>query len=312
MEKDKCFICSSTTNNFYSQGLKYTIGCPRCGNYTITRLATNYFESSQFTSQQIANISGWLRENHMEICEAKDIDYLSNLQTPSVAQKAEKLILYLSKKYPMPGQRFVIGSNNQILMSVSWTQNIKELIYLMQSYLSNCKNFLKVYDIDKSDSSYLITPEGWAYIESLKFINIESQIGFIAMWFDKQLDSLWKDTIEKAIEDAGYEPKRIDQHEHINKIDDEIIAMIKRSKFIIADFTGQRGGVYFEAGYAMGLGLPVFWICKKDEIDVIHFDTRQFNFILWEKSKLEEARKALKNRIERVIGKGEYIKNKIA
>ena len=42
-------------------------------------------------------------------------------------------------------------------------------------------------------------------------------------------------------------------HEHINKIRDEIISQITRSKFLIADFTGHRGGVYFEAGLAMGL-----------------------------------------------------------
>src|SRR5712672_2679134 len=34
---------------------------------------------------------------------------------------------------------------------------------------------------------------------------------------------------------------------------DEIISQIRRSKFLIADFTGRRGGVYFEAGLAMGL-----------------------------------------------------------
>ena len=37
-------------------------------------------------------------------------------------------------------------------------------------------------------------------------------------------------------------------HEHINRIGDEIISQIRRSKFLIADFTGHRGGVYFEAG----------------------------------------------------------------
>lgn len=46
----------------------------------------------------------------------------------------------------------------------------------------------------------------------------------------------------------------IGSKEHSNKIDDEIIGEIRRSAFIVADFTGHRGGVYFEAGFAMGLG----------------------------------------------------------
>jgi hypothetical protein len=53
---------------------------------------------------------------------------------------------------------------------------------------------------------------------------------------------------------------RVDQkHHHLNKVDDEIIAEIRRSRFLVADFTCEpgkvRGGVYFEAGFAMGLNM---------------------------------------------------------
>ena len=107
---------------------------------------------------------------------------------------------------------------------------------------------------------------------------------------------------------AGYEPKRIDRHPHNQKIDDEIIAMIRRSKFVIADLTGQRGGVYFEAGFAMGLGREVIWTCCKDELDKheIHFDTRQYYFVTWEPDKLSDFQERLHNRIEAIVGKGAW------
>jgi nucleoside 2-deoxyribosyltransferase len=65
--------------------------------------------------------------------------------------------------------------------------------------------------------------------------------------------------------------------EHANKIDGEIIAEINRLTFMIADFTGHRGGVYFEAGIAMGLNVPVIWTCRKDDIANLHFGIRQYN-----------------------------------
>ena len=88
-------------------------------------------------------------------------------------------------------------------------------------------------------------------------------------------DPLFNDVYEKAIEpgvrDAGYEALRIDRKEHNNKIDDEIIAEIRRSRFVIADFThgdqGVRGGVYYEAGFARGLGLEVISTCRQDLLD---------------------------------------------
>ena len=95
---------------------------------------------------------------------------------------------------------------------------------------------------------------------------------------------------------------RIDRHEHNNRIDDEIMAMIRRSKFIVADFTKERGGVYFEAGYALGLGLQVIWTCRKDALKEIHFDNRQYNFLTWTNNSLGDFAKRLQNRIEATIG----------
>ena len=77
------------------------------------------------------------------------------------------------------------------------------------------------------------------------------------MWFDDSTLDAWEKGLKKGISDAGYAPLRISMKEHVNKICDEIISEIKRSRFIVADYTGHRGGVYYEAGFAAGLGLPV-------------------------------------------------------
>jgi nucleoside 2-deoxyribosyltransferase len=126
------------------------------------------------------------------------------------------------------------------------------------------------------------------------------------MWFDPSLTDAYKKGIEQAVLGAGYKCLRIDQKEHIGKIDDEIIAEIRRSRFVVADFTSKRdmarGGVYFEAGFAMGLGIPIIWTCKADCIDYVHFDTRQFNHITW--TTPEDLRVKLLNRIGAVIGDG--------
>ena len=68
----------------------------------------------------------------------------------------------------------------------------------------------------------------------------------------------------------------------------------------MADVTNHRQGVYFEAGYALGLGIPVIWTCRKDDLDNCHFDTRQYNHIVWETP--EELATALEHRIRATIG----------
>ncbi|MES2500641.1 MAG: hypothetical protein V4570_08900 [Pseudomonadota bacterium] len=161
--------------------------------------------------------------------------------------------------------------------------------------------------LDNTLARIQITPSGYEYLDSLRTQNRDSQIGFCAMWFDAKVLPVWTTAIEPAIKDARYKPQRIDGHQHNNRIDDEIIAVLRRSKFVIADFTGQRGGVYFEAGFALGLGLQVIWTCEKSELKDIHFDNRQYNFVTWEEDKLEDFKVALQNRIEATIGQGNFV-----
>jgi len=127
----------------------------------------------------------------------------------------------------------------------------------------------------------MLRPPGYARLAELDGINSGSKQAFVAMWFDESMKAAYERGIEPAIREAGYDPLRIDQKEYLNKIDDEIIAEIRRSRFLVADFTqgesGARGSVYYEAGFAHGLNIPVIFTCRKDAIGKVHFDIRQYN-----------------------------------
>lgn len=48
----------------------------------------------------------------------------------------------------------------------------------------------------------------------------------------------------------------------------------------------------------MGLNIPVILTCKKDEIDNLSFDTRQYPHILWET--VDDLKEKLRNRIKAI------------
>jgi len=60
--------------------------------------------------------------------------------------------------------------------------------------------------------------------------------------------------------------------------------------------------VYFEAGFALDLGLTVIPTCQADEIDRLHFDIRHLNTLAWTKPK--DLAVKLSQRIRAVIGAG--------
>lgn len=151
-----------------------------------------------------------------------------------------------------------------------------------------------------SEAGIRIKPRGWEQIGKWKEdAPTATKQAFVAMWFAQEMDAFYRDAIKPAIESAGFDCKRIDSVEHNNKICDEIVAEIRKSRFIVADFTGQRCGVYFEAGFGMGMGLPVIWLVRKDDVDKLHFDTRQYNHIVYDSA--DDLKAKLYNRIAATI-----------
>jgi len=80
---------------------------------------------------------------------------------------------------------------------------------------------------------------------------------------------------------------------------DFILSKIKSSRFIVAEISSGNLGVYYEAGYAMGKGLPVIAVAKEKE--KIHFDLQQFNTIFYKD--LDDLEEKLSNRITNLFGK---------
>lgn len=155
---------------------------------------------------------------------------------------------------------------------------------------------------------YRISVDGYARLAEIEEAATDSSTAFVAMWFDESMDEVWENAIKPGIDEAGYEAFRIDREEHLDKIDDAIIAALRRARFVVADFThgddGARGGVYYEAGFAYGLKLPFIFSCRRDSIGKVHFDTRQYPHILWDMDELDAFRRALTTRIGATIGDG--------
>jgi len=132
------------------------------------------------------------------------------------------------------------------------------------------------------------------------------------MWFDPRMKPAYEIGIRPALESCGYKPPfRVDDPEYEDRwkqsvdeamknqrIDDRILGAIRQSRFVIVDMTGQRNSVYFEAGFAEGLAVPVIWTCHEDEEQKgLAFDTRQNGHLLWKTP--EQLHAELVARIER-------------
>jgi len=131
--------------------------------------------------------------------------------------------------------------------------------------------------------------------------NSASKMCFVAMWFDVTMDDVYNYGIKKPISDLGYDVVRVDKKQHNERIDAKIFELISQSRFLVADFTGNRSGVYYEAGFAHGIGIPVVHTCRSDWFDKLHFDIKTINTI--EYSGSQGLADQIIGRIDATIGK---------
>jgi len=306
---DHCKLCDGMPSEIEPLGPthgKFHVTCPRCGSYTITKRAVNA-EPDHFVKKRLHLISAvarWSSErgNVLQVDSALledrsefEVKILS-MCPRSVQEKMDGILRYIAEKSSYPGSSIFINKESDY--PLFYCKGTKEL----QFYIGHLEYEALIGSTGESKDHWdlRLRGDGWRRVEELAMPNIESKQAFVAMWFNDEVKSAYSEGIAKLEEDTGFLMLRIDMSQFNDKICDKILAEIRRSRFVIADVTGHRQGVYFEAGFAMGLGLPVIWTCREDHKDKCHFDTRQYNHIFW--TEANELREKLGDRIRATVG----------
>jgi hypothetical protein len=314
---NKCPIWRTPARTWTNQRDGTFADSPRAGGrYFISKTAEVNLRQAEDAVK--AHLTTWLVDQRRLGVECPEImstiiDEAERRQPLTVHERADRLLGHLQTRLPVIGDTIKVPPSERDDAMLAWAESVRmsEVTYLLD-YLEKSQ-WIERSSPQSPDGSreYSITPSGYAYLVELKTKAVDSRRAFVAMWFDGAMDDAYEKGIAPGIEDVGYKPIRIDRKDHNNKIDDEIIAEIRRSRFLVADFTqgeiGARGGVYYEAGFAHGLNIPVIFTCRADDIDRVHFDTRQYNHITW--TTPEELRVRLAQRIAATIGDGPLKKN---
>jgi nucleoside 2-deoxyribosyltransferase len=266
-------------------GERLSLVCARCGSFTITRSAAVVAQHNGIASK----LSAWIREKTESGTDIAEINSQTlnkieaGLPTYRVSEKQLLLLRALERRTSFPGQTVKIIPLFDF--PLAWATQVEELRYILRVLLD--RELIRSTEGSPDDGGPItygceITAAGWEFLDSRARPSVISDQGFVAMSFAPEMATAWEQGIRPALRKARYQPYWVDAQPHIDRIDNKIIAEIKNSRFLVADVTLQRPGVYFEAGFALGLGIPVFWCVRKDDHPNVHFDTRQYNHIVWE------------------------------
>lgn len=309
---EECIFCKNRCEVSKIDIIPYLdVECSNCGSYRISQEAFSDlpYEIEHRIKIKRHILSGIIRERYENGLHETFIamnnfnDILSSVNIPkTLREKLNKIILYSYKHINRIMDEIVIPSSPAIGYAKDVTE-FSQMLHLLkeEGVYTGSRTLMVVFTI-----------KGIEQAEKLLVSPMFSNQCFVAMWFDDELNKIFQDFMLPAIEaktlvgdvipnEKTFKPIRIDLKEFNDEILDNIISEIRKSRFVVADFTGNRGGVYYEAGFAYGLNLDIIYTCKKDffEKEKLHFDVNHKNFLLWENG--EDLYKKLRARISATI-----------
>lgn len=102
---------------------------------------------------------------------------------------------------------------------------------------------------------------------------VDDKLVFVISPFTPDMDPVYL-AIAAASAAVGLHAERVKDVRGDYRVTGLILAMIQRARFVVADLTHERPNVYFELGYARGLGKTVVTIQRSGT--VAHFDVRDW------------------------------------
>ncbi|MCH7561029.1 MAG: hypothetical protein IIC67_06645 [Thaumarchaeota archaeon] len=195
-----------------------------------------------------------------QFIDSEFVDHLNDtLLEADPLQKLDQLLVLLKQGLETPYQTV---DPQQISPQAVSARNLEEISSLFD--LGVEMDLLQDTNRGFSGSKlhFLITGEGWKHLRSITSGSSGSPTAFVAMDFRPELTSAFDRGIAPALRATGWDPIRADRVEHEGSIDDLVISQIRQSGLVVADFTFQNQGVYYEAGFAFGIGIQVIWTCR--------------------------------------------------
>lgn len=320
----KCPLCDSTSAGIERIRFAEVIKCQTCGKYALGRIAKKWTEEYSAQRYRLSAVA-WDADRRSESLyflwdEPSEGDLrFEPIQISEALQAFPRSLdkLFSRTLLHLAGMSNHMGDPLRLNYAAShpvfFAYNASEARFVAHALAD--RGWIEARsETMNGDAMIVVTASGWNHAAELEVGLTDVSQAFVAMWFGSAKESVleqraldfcteaYRDGFRVGIETAGYEPVRIDFKEFNDDIMDEVVAEIRRSKFIVADFTGQRSGVYYEAGFARGLGLQVIFTCHESQLGAAHFDTNHMNHIAWKSP--EDLARRLEKRIVATVGPG--------
>ncbi|WP_055108209.1 hypothetical protein [Paenibacillus ihumii] len=263
-EYDRFIGCSCSPDGFYSlqrDSYEAILSLPHQKKRTMLHIVSAYIRELTDCKDKVA-------------LSASDLESIINSPKIPVTidDKGKRLLQYLYRHSEGPGESVVIHPLSSSY-NLTYSPNLQELVYIIDKLRSEQL-------LIREGMSFQLTEKGWS--EAAASAEGKKLKPCAVLVPDaKDLRTDWLQMLLPKIEQYGYLP-RVLAPAATENAEVYSLELIADSKLVIADLTGQSPGMYFAAGYALGLDIPVIWIVNSSDAEMLSVKFKEIRPIVWD------------------------------
>jgi hypothetical protein len=240
-EGEKCFFCGSECEIFTAP-LNHSVKdyrCRYCGPYLLDDFSVqrdSHLNDTEdkfriaclLNERRLKGLGGIAfsdktdKDNKVYTYPQVSVDDLLNEFPKNASEFLHRTLLNLSRLRDGPFDVIVLS-----------TMKAGDRLQLFLHAQTTCDAFLRELEeqgfirhniarTTKETGAFFLTIKFWEIVGNLQREEIGNKRAFVAMWFDGSMNDCYKNGIEKAVREAGYDPVRIDLKDFNEKICDQI------------------------------------------------------------------------------------------
>jgi hypothetical protein len=136
------------------------------------------------------------------------------------------------------------------------------------------------HQVVRGPLSLLLQSYGRVAVRDVR-VKTQERICFVVMQFTEEYNSLFTEVIRPTCEEYDYKVVRADEFYTSGLIIDDITRSIRECAVVIADVTPNNPNVFYEVGFAHGIGKPTILLSDRKR-DKLPFDVSGFRTLFYD------------------------------
>lgn len=292
----QCILCNSkATINTQDNASRTIYNCQNCGVFVVSDLVVPQVKrnscelAAYFTNRKLADHNEVVLISYEKAKKDKDylqltVEQILSHFPKSFSELMDLVLQNLTRMSTYEGEEIKV--ENLEMFPVFY---VKKASYDALSFIIKSMQKFDLIEVNYYGSSFfpcgvIVSPKGWDRVSQMQTGQISRDTALVlrsGKEDDDEYSQVFRRVAARAARECGFHVVESNTASSDDKVNHEMIALIKSSGFVISDMSTANGAAYYTAGMAHALDKTNILTCHKNALKKLELDAEQISVLSW-------------------------------